>query len=59
MRSPASKWRARVLESGKSARTEDLRGADDDLKLMVSMMTVWGDGEACVSIRRILREVDE
>jgi hypothetical protein len=51
--------RGRVLESGKSARIEDRCSVDDGSKRMASMLTAWVEGEERVSIRRVLRTVDE
>lgn len=51
--------RERILKSGKTARILDLRNVEDDLASMVSMMTVYIDGEERASVRRIMVKVPD
>jgi hypothetical protein len=51
--------RERVLKSGKSARIRERRKVADDRKTMVSLFTVWIDGEERASLRRVMRRILE
>ena len=51
--------RERVLKSGKKAKIIDVRFVEDDLASMVSVMTVFIDGEERAKVRRVLTRVDD
>jgi hypothetical protein len=51
--------RERVLKSGKKAKIIDVRFVEDDLASMVSVMTVFIDGEERANVRRVLTRVDD
>jgi hypothetical protein len=51
--------RERVLKSGKKAKIIDVRFVEDDLASMVSVMTVFIDGQERAKVRRVLTRVDD
>lgn len=50
--------RERTLRSGKRARIHEKRRVEDDLRTMISLMTVWVDDVEQVQVRRVLRKVE-
>ena len=51
--------RERMLKSGEAARIRERRRVADDPNTMVSLFTVWIDGEERASIRRVMRRIAE
>ncbi len=51
-------FRERTLGSGKSARIHERRKVEDDLRTMVSTMTVWIDDVEHATVRRVMRKVE-
>ncbi len=49
--------RSRVLKSGKKAKIHEFRTVTEDLRTLVSTMTVWVDGVERASVRRIMSKV--